>query len=160
MDALKSWGITLCLAVLAAGIAGIIAPSGKMEKVFKFAVSLFFLCCVLVPLFNIKSIHLDKIEINQFGVSYNSAINATVNEEAARIAQQNVEQLIKNSCKTCGVEPEAVNVKIAANPASGEINVVSAEIVLKKRDMAKSSKISDTVMRSLGITVNIREGEK
>ena len=160
MEALKSWGITVCFAALAAGIAGIIAPSGKMEKVYKFTVSLFFLCCLLVPLFSLKNISLGSISLSQKSSVSNRELSSAVNEQAASIAQQNVARLVASCCRTCGVEPVAVNVQVATTGTSSAMSVKSAEVVLKAADMSKQNKITDAVMNKLGITVKIKEGGK
>jgi stage III sporulation protein AF len=160
MEALKSWGITICLAALAAGIAGIIAPSGKMEKVYKFAVSLFFLCCLLVPIFSLKNISLGSITLNQANSVSNRDLSSAVSEQEASIAQQNIAQLVTNCCHTCNVKPMTVNVKVSATGTSSAISVESAEVVLKASDMSKQSKITDTVKSQLGIIVKIKEGGK
>jgi hypothetical protein len=161
MDAIKSWAVTICLAALAAGIAGIIAPSGKMEKVYKFAVSLFFLCCMLVPLFSIKGISLGKISLDYTSNSVpNREIASTVNEQAIHLAQQNVAALVKNCCLSCGAEPKSVTVKVAASGTNSAMSVESAEVTLKTADMQKKQKIADAVMNKLGITVTVKDGGK
>lgn len=42
MDAIKGWVMAICFAAVAAGMAGILAPSGNLEKIYKFVISLFF----------------------------------------------------------------------------------------------------------------------
>jgi hypothetical protein len=160
MEALKSWGTAVCLAALAAGIAGIIAPSGKMEKAYKFAVSLFFLCCLLAPLFSIKNISLGSVNLNQTNSISNGELDSAVNEQAAGIAQQNIASLVTSCCRTCGVEPVSVNVQVTAAGAGSAMSVQSAEVTVKTSDMPKQSKISDAVFSKLGITVKIKEGGK
>lgn len=159
MEALKSWGITICLAALAASIAAIIAPSGKMEKVFKFALSLFFLCCMLVPIFSLKNIKLNLNMTQESSIS-NNELSSTVSKQATDIAQQNIAQLVASCCRSCGAEPIAVNVKIASKSSSDIMSIESAEVLLKTSDMSKKGMIADAVKKELGITVNIKDGEK
>lgn len=162
MEVLRSWGTTVCLAALAAGIAGIIAPSGKMEKVYKFAVSLFFLCCLLVPLFSLKNISLGSVSLNQTSNVSNRQLNSAVSEQAASVAQQNVSSLVENCCRSCGAVPEKINVQIAfaGGSSSSEMSVSSTEVVLHSSDMSKKAKIVDTIKNKLGIDVEIKEGGK
>jgi hypothetical protein len=157
MDALKSWALTICFAALAAGIAGIIAPSGKIEKVYKFAVSLFFLCCLLVPLFSLKNISLTGIDLNKTSGVSSSELNSVVSEQAAGVARQNISQLVARCCRSCGVEPVKVNVLVSTG-TDGAMSVKSAEVVLRAADMAKKAKIATTVMNRLGMSVKIKEG--
>lgn len=158
MDALKSWALTICFAALAAGIAGIISPSGKMEKAYKFAVSLFFLCCLLVPLFSLKNITLTDVSLNQTTDSSKGELNSLVSEQAASVAQQNISQLVTRCCRSCGAEPLSVDVKVASEGTGRSMSVKYADVVLKASDMAKQGKIADAVMNKLGMSVKIREG--
>lgn len=159
MDELKSWATTVCLAALAAGIAGIIAPSGKFEKVYKFAVSLFFLCCMLTPLFSMKNINLGGFDLSQAQQSSStSSMQSTVNSEAQQMAEQNIKNLISGCCKNCGVTPLGITVN--TNYKSGKISVQSAVITLKKADISKQSALKDEINNKVGISVEVKEGEK
>jgi stage III sporulation protein AF len=159
MEALRSWATTACLAALVAGLAGIIAPSGKLEKVYKFAVSLFFLCCLLVPLFTLKSINLNNLTIPQTQVnSAAAALQTTVNNQAEQMAESNIIQLVKNCCSDCSAAPLDVTVNV--NSVGGKLSVESAEVILKSADMNKQKAIQDEVMSKLGINVIIKDGGK
>lgn len=159
MDALKSWGITVCFAALAAGIASIIAPSGKMEKIYKFAVSLFFLCCMLVPLFSIKNIVPKKIEINDETIGKSSKLSSAVQNQVGSVASQNLKTMINESLKAQGVQPQNITMQITKDN-SGALDIKAITITLKKEDMPKKSVISDEIKSKYGLTVIIVEGEK
>lgn len=157
MDSIKQWAMTICFAALAAGLANIIAPKGNLEKVYKFAVSLFFLCCVLVPLFNLKGISLN---INMQSVSQqNSNLQKTVDEQKLSETQSSVSALITETCKKKGVTPLSVTTK-AAIDKSGNISISSAVIKLKKDNLVKKAEITTAVKDELGIDITIEDGEK
>ena len=153
MDLLKSWGITVCLAALAAGIAGIIAPTGKMEKVYKFAVSLFFLCCLLVPLFSLKNITLRSVRLDNAYNRTNSNMIYTVSEQAIRIARINITDLIISCCRNSGTVPERVDVKIAYN--NGKMSVGSVKVTLKATDDKKCQSVREAIKNKLGLDATI-----
>lgn len=159
MEALKSWGTAVCLAALAAGIAGIVAPTGKLEKAFKFAVSLFFLCCLLVPLFNLNKVSLGGIRLGApTSSAANAALEDTLSSQAEGMAESNVEKLVENCCSDSGVKPLDVDIGVTAD-GTGGLTVTSVEITLRKADMPKQSRIKDTVQNRLGLAVKIKEGE-
>lgn len=149
MDFLKSWGITVCMAALAAGIAGIIAPTGKMEKVYKFAVSLFFLCCLLVPLFSLKHITLGSIRIDERSIKADSSMDATVSEQAKSVAELNVSNLIQSCCRSVGTAPERIDVQVAYT--GGKMSVHSIEVILKASEKKKQSIVREAIKNKLGL---------
>jgi hypothetical protein len=153
MDFLKSWGITVCLAALAAGIAGIIAPTGKMEKVYKFAVSLFFLCCLLVPLFSLKNITLRSVQVDDSYGTTNSGMNAAVSEQAKSIAEQNVTNLVESCCRSCGTVADRIDVQIAFS--DGKMSVSSVEVKLKVSDKRKLKNVQETIKNKLGLDATV-----
>ncbi|CDZ24163.1 hypothetical protein CCDG5_1046 [[Clostridium] cellulosi] len=159
MDALKSWGITICMAALAAGIAGIISPNGKMEKVFKFALSLFILCCLLIPLFNINNIKLENIQFKTTSFQINSELTKTMETEQKMMAEKNIAQLIFDCCKSCGVTPISIKVSLKKN-SDNAYAVNSAEVSVNSSDMIKKEKLKETVMKRLGVDIKIKEGGK
>ena len=157
MDSIKQWAMTICFAALAAGLANIIAPKGNLEKVYKFAVSLFFLCCVLVPLFSLKGISLN---MNLQSVTQqNSNLQKTVDEQKLSETQSSVSALITEVCKKKGVTPLSVTTK-AVIDKSGNIAISSAVVKLKKENMVKQTEIVSAVKDELGIDITIEDGEK
>lgn len=161
MESLKSWGITVCSAALACGIAGIISPSGKLEKVYKFVLSLFMLCCLLLPVFTLTGIKLDCSaygDKNLSGVS-NTEFSSAVEQQQKDSAGENVSSLISKCCESCGVTPVCVNVTISES-SGGTFSVGSAEVTIKHSDMQKEEKIKETVMKELSINIKIKEGVK
>jgi stage III sporulation protein AF len=157
MDSIKQWAMTICFAALAAGLANIIAPKGNLEKVYKFAVSLFFLCCVLVPLFNLKGISLN---MNLQSVTQqNSNLQKTVDEQKLSEIQSSVSALITEACQKKGVTPLSVTTK-AVIDKSGNIAISSVVVKLKKENMVKKTEIVSAVKDELGIDITIEDGEK
>ena len=157
METIKTWGMTICFAALAAGLANIVAPKGNLEKVYKFAVSLFFLCCVLVPLFSLKGISLD-LDLSSLSSQQNSSIQKTVEQQKIEEAEFGISDQIEAVCKANGVTPISVNTTAATN-SSGAITTIHANIVLKKADMAKNGVITLAVKNALNIDVTVTEGE-
>jgi stage III sporulation protein AF len=158
MDGLKSWGLAVCFAALAAGIASIIAPSGKMEKIYKFAVSLFFLCCLLVPLFSLKNIIPKKIEIETRTSSQNEKLVSAAQDSAGNLALSNLKSMIQNVCSEENITPVNITADIKKDN-NGALNIDSITVILKRKDMLKSDKIVNAVKDKYGITVKIAEGE-
>ncbi|MBO1678278.1 hypothetical protein [Bittarella massiliensis (ex Durand et al. 2017)] len=50
MQAIQQWGFALCLSCICGGVFKMVAPSRSMESVFKVAVNVFFLACIVAPL--------------------------------------------------------------------------------------------------------------
>lgn len=157
MEGLQSWATAVCLAALAAGMAGIVAPHGSMEKVYKFAVALFFLCCVLTPLFGLKSVRLNP-SAAALASSGTSSMADVVNQQKAEQSRQALADLVTRTFQKYGVTPVSVQVSVAADP-KGAISVGGVTAVLKKTDFQRADSLRQSVGNELGMSVTIREGE-
>lgn len=160
MDAIRSWAMTICFAAIAAGIAGIVAPSGNLEKVYKFVVSLFFLACVLVPAFafrNIKMPGLNLVSYTDSTASY--SLQNTVNVQVADQTKIKISDLICVCCKPYDVYPLFVYVNVSADK-DGNIKIDSCKAILKQEDMAKKNELSDAVKKQLGLDVQFVEQQQ
>lgn len=158
MEALKSWAVTVCLAALAAGMAGMIAPKGNLEKVYKFTLSLFFLCCVLTPLFQIRNIRL-HLELPSTSSASGTAIEETVMRQKRDTAKENIDLLIQNTCERQGVKPLDVDTTVTMNK-DGTVSLGDSEITVRKSDVARGSELEKTIRSELGISATIKAGDK
>lgn len=153
MDAIKSWAMTICFAAIVAGMAGIMAPSGNLEKVYKFVVSLFFLTCVLVPVFalrNIKIQDLNLVTYTDSTVSY--SLQNTINGQVIDQTKIKISDLICNCCKTFDVVPMFVYVSVSSDK-DGNIKIDSCKAVIKQEDAAKKSEMTTAVKEQLGLDI-------
>ena len=50
MDGLRQWGIGLCAACLVAAIANQLVVQGRLQKIYRVVLSVFFLACLFSPL--------------------------------------------------------------------------------------------------------------
>lgn len=157
MDAIKSWAVTVCLAALAAGIAGIVAPSGKLEKTYRFAVSLFFLCCMVTPLFGLRHIALPEIsQTAAAGVSDADGFQSDVAEQTRLLAEQNLKAAVQSCCQTAGAAPLSVSVGLKGSGSA--LSLSSVTVTLRSSQMSQQDAVSSAIRTQLGVTPTIRKG--
>ena len=159
MEAFKSWAVTSCFAALAAGMAGIIAPKGNLEKTYKFAVSLFFLCCILIPIFSLKKINL-SLQLPQTSSSASvSGMDSVIQEQTKAQAEENIETLVRACLKQQGADPVSVSVQMEIG-ADGTYSVKSVSAVLKPEDMQHKQELAQAVKQSYGLDIKLEVGAK
>lgn len=159
MEAIKSWVMTICFAAIAAGMAGIIAPSGNLEKIFKYVISLFFLACILVPVFNLKNIKIDEFipAVSQSSTDSNSQPDF-VARQAIDQTKSNLSDLICGCCKTYGVTPLFVYIDVSQS-SGGQINVTGCKAILNKQDIVKKNELKTAVKDQLGLDIDFEAKE-
>ena len=151
MDEIKSWVLTICFAAVAAGMAGILAPSGNLEKIFKFVISLFFLACVLIPVFSMK-----KISISEFlpaassCVSDSGSLQDFVTKQEIDEVKIRISNLVCSCCKEYGVNPTYVYSTVAKS-SSGEISISECRVVVTQKELKKKKELEQAVKEKLGL---------
>ena len=49
MQAIRIWAAAVCAAAIAASVAQLAAPEGKVQKALRCVIGLFFVCCIMAP---------------------------------------------------------------------------------------------------------------
>lgn len=157
MDGLKSWALTVCFAALAAGIAGIISPTGKLEKSYKFALAIFLLCCILTPVFGLRHIHFSA-SLPQTGTAAvdTRGLDSIVEKQEETQAEQNVKKLVQSSCAEKGITPLGIDAVVQKTSAG--FSVKSVTVTLRHADIGASSGIKTAINQKLGIQAAVEDG--
>lgn len=52
MEGIREWVLAVCAAAIGGGLVHMLAPQGNVQKVLKVSLSVFFLCCLLSPVWS------------------------------------------------------------------------------------------------------------
>lgn len=151
MEAVRSWAMSVCLAALAAGIAGTLAPKGNLEKIYKFAITLFFLCSVLVPLFSLRNVRLPRFNVSSANAQ-TAVFSQSVADQTLQQVRDSVADVARSVCQKQGVTPASVDV-VVLKDANGAYDPQSVMISLSEEDAGKQADIASAVQGTLGIPV-------
>lgn len=149
MDAIRSWAMSVCLAALAAGIAGMLAPKGNLEKIYRFAITLFFLCSVLVPLISLRHVSLPTFAVSSADPQA-AELSQTVADQTLQQVRENVADVARSVCQKQGVTPISVDV-VVQKDANGAYDPQSVSISIHATDAGRQSAVVSAVQSTLGI---------
>jgi hypothetical protein len=154
MDAVRQWGMTCCFAALAAGIANMLIPHGSLEKVMRFTVSLFFLCCVLSPLISMKISPVKDISPQSYN-SANSGVASALYDEELALAKKNISEKITEYFGREGVKVQSVQVT-AHYDADRRLAADSAEVTVAKKDLQAAQAAGKKAAEEFRIKINVK----
>lgn len=159
MDAIKAWAMTLCFAAVAAGMAGIIAPHGSMEKIYKFVISIFFLACLLVPVFSIRQIRLPEISTDDSAASFvGYGAESMVRQQQEQAVKGRLTQMITGCFAKYQVKPISTEIELSENQDG--LGAGAITIVVSKGDYSKKDQLTGACKTQLGLDVQIVEREE
>ena len=159
MDALRGWAVTLCFAAVAAGMAGIIAPHGNLEKVYRFVVSLFFLACVLTPIFSMRGVKLQWPAAADASVSAVYPAQSVAASQQTQAARQRLASLAAACVRQQGAEPLAVAVTLQTQQ-DGAITGAQIQVTVAAVSESKRQALEKALREQLGLTVPVVSGEE
>jgi hypothetical protein len=161
MDVIRVWASSVCMAALFGVVAGIIAPSGNLEKIFKLTISIFFLTALITPLMNIKG-----------GINFNFASQQTVIQTSSQTAQdiektinvqivseseKRIEDLIRDCAIRNNFNPSKIIVEITK--IDTKIEIKSATVWLTSKEYNRANALKDAVKKELDIDIILKNIE-
>ncbi|MCI8496907.1 MAG: hypothetical protein HFE85_01485 [Clostridiales bacterium] len=150
MEALKNWAVSICFAGIAAAVAQMLFPAGSMQKVFRIAVSAFFLCCFVSPLLSIgPSLELSIPEIRGEADSTAEALEQEIERQLQASVEAKVKSLIEDAIAAQKIKPQKIIVRMDTGEDGG-IVMKQVTIVLEKKDVQSSLAVKGAVQNALG----------
>lgn len=158
MQAIRIWAVAVCATAIAASVAQLAAPEGKVQKALRCVIGLFFVCCIMAPFAK--------------GLSFPSgdyAIGTDITEQTTKDLSQevlhqtadgfsrNVKQIVEKALSARQIFPEEISVSVHVGE-NDDIYISSIVIQLEKEMRSHSQEILQIVSEQTGITPEILAG--
>ena len=116
MDNVRTWALSLCVALVAGGVCHLLLPNKSMEKIFQLVASSFFLCCVLAPFLSGALPLLEdlEVEIPQDAMPALENLNGTVDQQVLALTEQRLEDQLGDHLRAHEIVPLEIDVSIHA----------------------------------------------
>ena len=154
MDMIRQWALSICVTVVAATIFSMLIPNGSMEKVVRFAVSLFFLVSLLSPFIGGR---IDwNIDFNTEAMEQQDTVplQESIDRQMTTIVENRLEASVTQLLAGIDVEPEKIEIQVNV----GEDNSICiSRLVLRlgQKDQNKGREASDLLKKEVGVTPEI-----
>ncbi len=121
-------------------IISVIAPAGRMQGIFKYFISLFFITSIIVPFTQVKNVELFDFEHTQFQKdtqNYTQSVNEQTIKLAEKILKEKIYQLLES------IEITAQNIEFNIHTdKDNNIYISDLTLTLDNKFKAKQSEIS------------------
>ena len=161
MEAIRVWASSVCMAALFGVVAGIIAPNGSMEKIFKLTISIFFLTALITPLMNIRG-GMNFNFVGQQAVVQTSSqtaqnIETTMDSQVVSESDERIEDLIQDCAVRNNFNPSKIVVDITM--VDTKVVIKSATVWLTSKEYSKANALKDAVKKELDIDLIVKNIE-
>ena len=153
MEAIKTIGMSICITLVVTSIFSMLVPDTKLDKVIKFAISLFFLTSLISPFFtsDIKfRIDVDNLMPEKTVTSLDEATQT----QFLSLATKNIESAVLRILKNDGINVQKVEVLVNKTEDSN-ISITKLMVYIDNDTLNLSRRIEDLVKKEVGITPSI-----
>ncbi len=150
MENLYSWALCVTICAVIACLTEMLTSDSKLEKTVRMVLGGFMLCAVIVPLIDavntVKEIELEAVP------DYSSEEN--MNNAEIDMLKKELMILLNTTLQKKGIEPLSAEISLETDD-SGNIEKISADIVLSSADAEKKLTAEETVQTELGMECNV-----
>lgn len=159
MNEIKLWAVMVCAAAIAASVATLAAPEGKIQKVLRCVIGIFFVCCIVSPF--AKGIALQPAEV--FGAAaeeqalYNDGLASEITKQTVSMFSENVKQIVTRVLNEQNIFPQEISLNVHVDENS-DIYISSIVIKLDDSEAQLAAKVQTLVKEQTGISPEILTG--
>lgn len=148
MDAVRMLGMSLCVTVAATALFSMLIPDSKLERVLRFAVSLFFLCSLTAPFVSGGipfQFHWDM----EVSPSSFAPLEQSISDQFVSLAESNLETAVLDLLDTQGIPVQKVMVETTI-AGDGSISISRVDIVLSSEGFGEGETIQRIIQEEVG----------
>ncbi len=153
IQTIKIVAVNICIVMIITGVFSVLVPGKSFEKILKFAISLFFVCSVAVPMFS-GELSLDFSFDTDFISEYESEFYLSAEESVIKLSEEKIMLAIDEILTQNGISAKKIEVNINIDE-NDSINITNVEISITENDEIFTLKIKEIVLREVGITPKI-----
>ena len=157
MDGIKAWAIALCAAAVGCSLLHMLAPKGGMGRLFKLIIAAFFLCCMIAPLMNLKS--MTQLDIDALPEDVRAdVLQERVNGQVERQINAALLRVTNDTLKNYNTQAEKVVAKTDTS-ADGSIYIRQVVVSLDKKNANRAAEVRQILESRLGVDVTVQTPE-
>lgn len=157
MSEIRTWSAAVCMAALGCSAVRLLAPKAGSGKLFSLITSTFFLCALMLPLLNIRSLPQLKIDLLPSDVVA-GLLEERVTEQLTEQVQVAAVSFVEEALAERNLSPKKVEVKTDTSE-SGGIYMKQITIYVEKQSMPAASVVREVLEKSLETTVIVKAEE-
>ena len=150
MEGIRMIGMSICVTAAATSLFSMLIPDAKLERVLKFAISLFFLISLAAPFASWKG---DGLGFSLEGLPDSSwrqaGLESAVQSQFAGLAERRLSALMEEALLREGIRPEKVQASIHI-AGDGSVSIKQVRIRLSPGDGTGALLIWEILERETG----------
>jgi hypothetical protein len=155
VDMVRDYALSLCMTLIATGIFSMLIPGKSMEKVLKFALSLFFLSCLVLPVLQgeVRFSFTDS-DLSEWDTQYPEELEQKSNEAFLKLTETNLSHEIELLLEVKGIKTEKIEVSIHIDEENN-IDISKCDIYLSGGQNIVAGDLAFYLQKETGVKPNL-----
>ena len=153
MDMVRDYALSLCMTLIATGIFSMLIPGKSMEKVLKFALSLFFLSCLVLPVLQ-GEVRFSFTDSDLSDTQYPEELEQKSNEAFLKLTETNLSHEIELLLEVKGIKTEKIEVSIHIDEKNN-IDISKCDIYLSGGQNIVAGDLAFYLQKETGVKPNL-----
>ena len=155
MDSIRSAAVSLCIALVAAGIFSMLTPSGSWNRFARFGVQLFLLLSLASPFFSGElNWTMETGELLEEADSARTEMSALAEEQLLENFSENLEQSARDVLENAGFSPLEIEAWVHIADEQ-RIDITAIEITLPEGQRARAEEAAGLISETFGMQPQI-----
>lgn len=146
MSIIHSWAVGMCSAAVIGAVVTALIPSGSLEKSVKTVVSVFLLCCMILPFFkeNLASQRYLSTNFDE-AIETETALSSEISKETEKYLKLSIKEILQKN----GISCDDVIIEMEVKDESVKVS----SVVIKTT--ADSEKVKSIIKQELGVEATV-----
>lgn len=152
MNVVREWAVSICITLVATSVFSMLIPHGGMEKVMKFAVSAFFISCLLSPFWSgLPNLNWEAEAAIQ--TDYGD-ISSRLNEQVVRLSEANLRRVIGKILEENDIKAEKISPQVHILD-DGSISISKVVVELTEDENKNVQSVQELIQRETGLETEV-----
>ncbi len=157
MNEVILWACSICAAAAICLVCEMLLPSGKMSKIVRFAVGIFMVGVIILPLGGIAGAISDELGgINVDEKSFSELEDKALTDSTA-LAKEKIRSLVSEQLSEIGVTANKIEI-ITDTDKLTDIKGIESVIYISEKDRGQGLKIKNRIKNNLGLDCKVLVG--
>lgn len=157
MNEVIIWACSICAGAAVCLVCEMLLPIGKISKIVRFAVGVFMVGIIIMPLGGIVSAVSDEINGIQVEEKSFSEFEDKTQNDATELAKEKVKELVEEQLESIGITAQKIEI-ITDSDKLYDIKGIESVIYISNEDRGQGLKIKTTIQHNLGLDCTVLVG--
>lgn len=153
MSQVYAWAISVCICTAICMLVEFLAVNGSMEKILKFILGVFLICCTIMPLQTLVTGITEQLNSININSSINQEFSSDIEKASEDITRESIKQVVAQQLHI--IDCTAKNIEIVTKTKDEKVELSEIVITLDKKYKDDFYRIKSSLEETLKLKIKL-----